>query len=80
MEKYINLADLDYCKAEKPFLSVWLEFVRKNAAEILDFGEFEALRRWLLSSPACVMVPITPQSSHKVTREFLRSLKVENKN
>lgn len=80
MRSYINFGNLDNCHWDKPFQSIWIEFVRKNAAEILDLGEFEALRQWILSRPNCFSVPITPETSHKVTREFYKNLRKEQKN
>jgi hypothetical protein len=71
--------NLDYYSAAKPLQSVYLEFVRKNIGEILDYGEFEALRRWLLKIPVVMPVPVTPQESHRVAREFFKALRKEQK-
>jgi hypothetical protein len=79
MKSYINFGNLDYCHWDKPFQSIWIEFIRKNAAEILDLGEFEALRQWILSGPECFPVPVTPQDSHRITREFYKNLRKEQK-
>ena len=80
MKQYINMGLLEVMHWDKPFQSVYIEFVKRNGAEILDCGEFEALRRWLYSNPDCFPVPITPETSHKVTREFYKNLRKEQKN
>ena len=80
MKQYINFGLLEVMHWDKPFQSVYIEFVKRNGAEILDCGEFEALRRWLYSNPDCFPVPITPETSHKVTREFYKNLRKEQKN
>lgn len=76
---YIIEDNLEYYSAAKPIQSVWLEFLRKNPGEILDHGEFEALRRWILSTPVVMPVPVSPEESHRVTREFFKSLRKEQK-
>jgi hypothetical protein len=40
---------------------------------------FEALRRWLLSKPNCCLLPITPEKSHRLTREFIQRMNEEQK-
>lgn len=74
-----NFDDLDFADWEKPHQTVYIEFVRKNSAAILELGEFEALRRWLLTKPSCLILPITPEKSHRMTREFYRNLRKEQK-
>jgi hypothetical protein len=76
---YINFGNMDFMRWDKPLQSIYIEFIRKNAAEILDYGEFEALRRWILSMPDCFPLPVTPENSHKATREFYKNLKKEQK-
>ena len=71
---------LEHYREDKPIQSVYLEFVRRNPGAILDHGEFEALRRWLYSRPDCFPVAITPETSHKVTRDFYKILRKEQKN
>jgi hypothetical protein len=71
---------MEFMHWEKPMQSVYIEFVRRQAAQILDLGEFEALRRWLLSSPDCFPIPVDPEYSHKVTRDFYKKLRFEQKN
>lgn len=70
---------LDEYREGKPLQSVYIEFVRQSAPMILDRGEFEALRRWLLSKPQCIALEITPEDSHRVTRNFYKKLKREGK-
>lgn len=80
MQEFIKMADLDFCRWDKPFQTVYIEFVRKNPGEILEFGEFEALRRWLLSRPRCIdLQGIIPQTSHKAARDFYKGLRKEQK-
>lgn len=79
LKDYVNFGCMDFIHWEKPFQSVYIEFVRRQSGEILDLGEFEALRQWLLSGPDCFPVPISPQTSHKVTREFYKALLKERK-
>jgi hypothetical protein len=74
-----NFDDLDFADWEKPNQTVYIEFVRCNAAQILNLGEFEALRRWILSRPDCYIVPVTPETSHLRAREFYKNLKKEQK-
>lgn len=64
---------------EKPLLSVYIEFIRIHGRDVLYLGEFEALRRFLLSGPECIRIPITGESSHRVTREFFKALRKEQK-
>lgn len=80
MKRYVNFGNMEFMHWEKPMQSVYLEFVRQQAAQILDLGEFEALRRWLLSAPDCFPVPIQPETSHKVCRDFYKKLRFEQKN
>lgn len=70
---------LDHYREDKPLQSVWLEFIRKNTAEVLDLGEFEALRRWLLGCPQALPVKVNPGESHRVARDFFKSLRKEQK-
>lgn len=78
-ENYIIPDNLDFYRADKPLQSVYLEFVRKNCSEILDFGEFEALRRWMCGTKVCMPVAVAPQESHRITREFFKALRKEQK-
>lgn len=73
------LDDLDFADWNKPATSVYIEFVRKNGNAILELGMFEALRRWLLSKPHCCLLPITPEKSHRLTREFIQRMNEEQK-
>ena len=79
MKTCIDFATLSVWERNKPFQSVFYEFIRRCGREVLDLGEFEALRRWLLSSPDCFPVPITPETSHRVTRDFFKALRKEQK-
>lgn len=80
MKNNITFDSLPVSDTGKPFTSVYLEFVRTSAAEILQFGEFEALRRWLLSRPECLGgFTVTPETSHKKTREFFKGMRKERK-
>ena len=74
-----NFNDLDNADYYQPHQTVYIEFVRRNASAILEFGEFEALRRWILSRPDCYIVPVTPETSHLRAREFYKNLKKEQK-
>lgn len=75
-----NFDNVDFVDWDQPFVTVYIEFVRKNAQAILDLGEFEALRRWLLSKPeCCIMVGINPKTSLKLTRDFYVALGKEKK-
>jgi hypothetical protein len=78
-EAYILPDNLDYYSAAKPLESVYLEFVRKNIGEILDLGEFEALRRWLCGTKVCMPIAVTGNDSHRITREFYKALRKEQK-
>ena len=78
-ENHIIPDNLEFYSAAKPLESVYLEFVRKNCSEILDLGEFEALLRWILSTPVVMPVPVSPEESHRVKREFFKSLRKEQK-
>lgn len=78
-KNYIIPDNLEYYSADKPLQSVWLEFQRKNPGEILDYGEFQALRRWLECIPVCMPVPVTAESSVRITREFFKALRKEQK-
>ena len=78
-ENYIIPDNLDFYSETKPLQSVYLEFVRKNCSEILDLGEFEALRRWLLSHQVTMPLPLRPADSHRITREFYKALRKEQK-
>jgi hypothetical protein len=75
----INLAPMKYARWDRPFLSAWVEFVQQKAPEILRLGEFEAFRRWILSDPECFSVPVEPETSHKVARDFFKKLRNEQK-
>lgn len=79
METHIKLDCVSAAHRGKPIQSIYLEFCRTQAAQILELGEFEALRRWILSSPECFPVPVTPETSHKVTRDFYKKLRKEQK-
>ena len=79
MKDYVNFGNMAFMHWEKPMQSVYLEFVRRQAAQILDLGEFEALRRWLLSNPDCFPVPITQETSLKICRDFFKRLRLEQK-
>ena len=79
METHIKLDCVSAAHRGKPVQSIYLEFCRTQAAQILELGEFEALRRWILSSPECFSVPVTPETSHKVTRDFYKKLRKEQK-
>ena len=78
-ENYIILDNLEYYSADKPLQSVWLEFQRKNPSEILDYGEFQALRRGLECIPVCMPIPVTAESSVRITRDFFKALRKEQK-
>lgn len=80
MKRHVRFDLIGVKDRDKPFQSVYIEFVKRNGAEILECGEFEALRRWLYSRPDCFPVPIIPETSHKVTREFYKNLRKEQKN
>lgn len=75
----INIDNLDFSRHDKPYQSAWLDFVRKHPAEILNLGEFEALRRWILGKPKCVIVQVVPETSHRVARDFFKALRKEQK-
>ena len=79
MRDYVNWERMKHWHASKPMLSVYLEFCCRERQEILDLGEFEAMRRWLLSRPKCFSVPITQETSLKVTRDFFKNLRHEQK-
>lgn len=79
LSDHIKLAPMKYARWDRPFLSVWVEFVCSQPAQILKLGEFEAFRRWILSDPECFTVPIEPETSHKVARDFFKALRNENK-
>ena len=79
MKKSIIWESLKSWHKGKPYQSVYLEFVNRCGAEILRLGEFEALRRWLLSSPDCLPIQISPETSHRLAREFLKELRQEKK-
>jgi hypothetical protein len=80
MKKNITFAPLPVSDTGKPFTSVYLEFVRTSGAEILQFGEFEALRRWILTSPECLGgFTVTPETSHRAAREFFKGVRKERK-
>ena len=78
-EQYIIPENLDNYNEDKPLQSIYLEFMRKNVAEILARGEFEALRRWICSTNVVMPVPVRPAESHRITREFYKALKREQK-
>lgn len=80
MQNTIQPEHLDHYREDKPLQSVWLDFLRKNTAEVLDLGEFEALRRWLLTVPQVMPVKVNPVQSHRVAREFFKNLRKEQKN
>ena len=77
--RFIIAENLEYFSQEKPLQSVWLEFVRRNIGEILNLGEFEALRRWLLSGPVVMPMPVSSEDSHRITRDFYKALRKEQK-
>ena len=77
MKSRIDFGAFAVWDRDKPFQSVFYEFIRRCGREVLDLGEFEALRRWLLNSPDCFPVPITPETSHRVTRDFFKALRKE---
>lgn len=74
---YIFFEFIEFVNWDKPHTTVWLEFLRQCPYDYMELGEFEACRRWLLSNPECMPVPITPENSHKITREFLKNVKKE---
>lgn len=79
-QDFILAENLEFYRADKPIQSVYLDFVRRNCDAILDCGEFEALRRWLLSGPVVMPFPVRPEESHRIAREFYKSLRQEQKN
>lgn len=79
-EQFIIADNLDYYHCNKPLQSVYLHFVRQSPDAILEHGEFEALRRWLLSVPGVMPFPVRPEESHRITREFYKALRQEQKN
>ena len=80
MQNTIQPEHLDHYREDKPLQSVWLDFLRKNTEEVLDLGEFEALRRWLLRCPKVFPLKIKPAESHRVAREFFKNLRNVQKN
>jgi hypothetical protein len=70
---------MEFMHWDKPLQSVYIEFVRRQAAQILDLGEFEAFRQWLLSGPDCFTVPVEPNTVHLVARQFFKALRAEKK-
>jgi superfamily II DNA or RNA helicase len=77
MNKFFKLAFTatpEFWREDKPMQSFYLEFIRSRTQEILDLGEFEALRRYLRSN-----MEVSPQESHRITREFYKELRKEQK-
>ena len=79
MHEHIVFGCLSIWHKGKPYQSVYLEFVKRCDAAILKWGEFEALRRWLLSSPDCLPIQITGETSHRCAHRFLKELRREKK-
>lgn len=79
MKEYIDHNALPLFCPEKPLQSVYIDFIRSHGRDVLYLGEFEALRRFLLSGPDCIRIPITGESSHRITREFFKQLRKEQK-
>ena len=79
MYRAVDLSNLDHCRGDRPMQSVFIEFVKKNPSEILNLGEFEALRRWILSGPECLRIRVRPVDSHRAAREFYKALRKEQK-
>lgn len=73
-----EVSNLEYYREGRTLQSVYIEFVRKNAYAILEFNEFEALRRWLLNCEH-LRVEIDPANSHRLTRDFYKALRQEQK-
>ena len=72
-----NLDILEVYDWDKPVTSVYIEFFKQNGKEILELGQFEALRRWLLTKPDCILLPITEEKSVGMTRHFFKCLLYE---
>lgn len=76
---YINHNNMRCFHWEHPIESVYLEFCYRRAAAILELGEFEAFRRWILSDPDCFKVPAEPETAHLVARRFFKALRAEKR-